>query len=1018
MVRSIQATELNYRLPNNTFPLRYNIELTTNIHNDTIGDDRFRFDGKVTIQLMAIGQPIENNITLNFRQINIKHVKLWHIQNGWEQILIDDGISFTLDQVREFVTVHSPQPLNGSYYLELQYNGTLREDNAGFYRSSYRTDDGSVRWLATTQFSSTDARHAFPCYDEPGIRAPIGLRVIHGKQYMALSNGIPIDMRESLLDGMIITTFADTPRMQSYLLGIVVSDFSEVSLPLYSRQTAFVRSNAISDGKADFIVEAGFKILAVLEEFLETPYILPKLYHVAVPDFAPGAMENYGLITYKEENFFYDRVSSPMKQLKTIATIVGHEVGHHFFGNYVSPAWWSFLWMKEGFARFFEYLAPQLVYPELDIDETYAVEKTQNVFEIDSTGNVRPMTFYVNTQNEIAGIFDDIAYDKGGAILRMFYHALGQNTFRRALVLYLHNNSLGAATPEQFAEAIQKAINEVSLPILYEFDAIELLKSWTEQAGYPSLFVLRTSNCSIQIHQEKYLLRANSSKSTESWILPFNFATAKQPTFDNTTPNGWLTTADKVISPSIENNWTCHDWIVFNKQQTGYYRVNYDNDLWQLIIDALTTNHSIIHRVNRAQLIDDALNNARTGRLDYEVALRLLQYLDNENDYAPWASVNRNLKFLNVHLEKSANYHLWQRYCLGFIEPVYDRMGLATHPQDSLQQRMAREIVVMWACKLGSLHCRNNTADIIQNIVHNTSLHTDPDLREAIYCNGLRYATSDAFDTFFKRMQNSQDQGYRSELIRSLGCVQDETLLKQFLNTTIATDGFNYYGQERDRVLEAVYSSGYMGMRVAINFFKSHMVQINELYNKGNFGGRAISTAIRRMAKQTASEEIYIELRELMEQLLEIGLLQNSDMLRALEQSNENLVWINTKGQLIELWLHTKYETTTVQTTSSTVSSSIYTSRAEISIADLTTRSSISYSVDPTTQTSTSIVSSTSLRTSVHSSLFPVEEPTTSMPLSLSTENYQGNSRASWCMLSKMLTIALGIVSIILDMRF
>lgn len=192
-----QDEQLNYRLPNNTFPLRYNIELTTHIHDNTIGDDRFRFEGKVTIQLKTVGNADTDNVTLNYRRINITRVKLWYNdQDGWENILLDDELSFTLDSTREFLTVHSPKPLNGTYFLEIKYNGTLREDNGGFYRSSYSDSDGNVQWLATTQFSPTDARHVFPCYDEPGIRAPIALRVIHGKSYSVLSNTIPIDVRE------------------------------------------------------------------------------------------------------------------------------------------------------------------------------------------------------------------------------------------------------------------------------------------------------------------------------------------------------------------------------------------------------------------------------------------------------------------------------------------------------------------------------------------------------------------------------------------------------------------------------------------------------------------------------------------------------------------------------------------------------------------------------------------------------------------------------------------------------
>ncbi|XP_058056487.1 aminopeptidase N-like [Anopheles bellator] len=897
----------NYRLPNNTYPLRYNLELTTSIHNDSIGSDRFKFEGKVTVQLMTEDQIVTNNITLNYRRIEIKHVKLWYEQGGAEHIILNDNSSFTLDEQREFLTIHSPLPLEGMYYLEIHYNGTLREDNAGFYRSSYTDDSGVIRWLAATQFSSTDARHAFPCYDEPGIRAPIALRVIHGTDYSVLSNGLSINQQQHTSEGMTITTFEDTPRMQSYLLAVIVSDFQGTVLPAYSRHSAFSRPISISTNSSDFILEASYKTLNFLEQFLETDYILPKMYHVAIPDFSAGAMENYGLITYKEENFFYTSGMSPMKQLKSIATVVGHEIGHHYFGNYVSPAWWSYLWMKEGFARFCEYHASHHVYPELEIGQTYTVDKTHNAFDMDSLNSVRPMTQYVNTQFEIASIFDDIAYDKGGAVLRMFSHAFGEEVFRKALVNYLQANALQAAHPIQFAEAIQKALDELSTSSNDLPNADDLLKSWTEQAGFPVLHVSRTSNCTIVMSQKRYLLKDSNSLNNATWILPYSFTSAVDPSFESTIPDGWLTTTTNEIFPSKEQNWSCNDWIVFNKQQTGYYRINYDDDLWHMITKVLHESHTIIHNMNRAQLIDDALNNARSGRLSYEIPLQLLPYLSEELNYVPWAALDRNMRLLNTLLSTSEAVSLWHRYCLEFIEPIYNRIGITTRPEDSLFQRMTRGIVVSWACKAGSPHCLNNMASMLTAMVENATTDADPDMRETIICNGLRNASDYAFDVIWERMQASKDHAYRSELIRALSCSQNEAALLRFLHTTIETNSTNYFTHERERVLTAVFSSGLVGMDIAITFFETNMDEINYLYNKGNFGGRAISQAVRRMAKLIVNENTFIRLQTLMEQLLKAEYLRDADVSQCLELSTDNLEWIQTKGMEIQRWLEERF---------------------------------------------------------------------------------------------------------------
>ncbi|XP_053667806.1 aminopeptidase N-like [Anopheles marshallii] len=942
-----QDQDTNYRLPNQTYPLKYNIELTTRIHDNTIGDSRFHFEGKVIIQLMAIGDPdaTTNEITVNYRQINITHVKLWYImQNDWEITILDDATSFTVDPLREFVTIHSPQPLNGTYFLELKYNGILREDNGGFYRSSYRDDNGIVKWLATTQFSPTDARHAFPCYDEPGIRAPIALRVIHGKEYSVLSNTMPIDVRESIWEGMAITTFPDTPKMPSYLLGIIVSDFTEINQPNFPRQLAYTRPTALSLPVANFIIEAGFKILAALEDFLQTSYILAKLSHVAIPDFSPGAMENYGIITYKEENFMFHSQIYPMKQKKKIATIVAHEIGHHYFGNYVSPAWWSYLWMKEGFARFFEYTAAQMVFPEMEIEKMYTIDKTHNVFQLDSLSSSRPMTYYVNTQSEISNIFDDIAYDKGGAVLLMFYYTFGKEPFRNAMIHYLHANALQTGSPEKFAAAMQIAIFDSLTSDNLQFNASLLLQSWTEQAGYPILHISRFGDdCSLRIEQQRYLLKTNdTSNLIAKWIIPYNFATEKNPSFENTTYTGWITEQSHTIKPTNDLNWTCDEWIVFNKQQTSYYRINYDSDLWHLISAALLRNRTIIHENNRAQLIDDALNNARSGRLLYIVPLQLLRYLSNEIDYIPWAAADRNLGLLNVLMRGTNKYDIWQKYCLEFVEPIYIRMGITSLDQDTLAQRLTREIVVNWACKVGSRSCLNHTAFLVKEIAEDRLKDADPDLREPIFCNGLRNASLTVFDSIWQRMQASQDQSYRSELIRSLGCVEKESLVNKYLDSTISLNGTNYFNQERERVFMAVYKNGDLSMEIAMKFLLVNMDQVNLLYNKGNFGGRAISSIVRNMAQHITSEDMHTQLQDLMEKLLEKGLLRASDMLQALEYSSENLMWIHERGAQISNWLEEQYPAqtqspTTITTTLKDSPSDTITQTTRMTPTDTTT---------------------------------------------------------------------------------
>ncbi|XP_055633119.1 aminopeptidase N-like [Toxorhynchites rutilus septentrionalis] len=901
----------NYRLPNNSYPLRYDLQLTTYIH-DNSSKWQFRFDGKVRIKVFVKDEG-NSSITVHYRQTTITHVKLWSLlENGTERVLLNDNTSFVLDPKREFVTVTpSSEILNGTYYLEFEYHGELRNDNAGFYRSSYVDNENRTRWLATTQLSSTDARHVFPCYDEPGIRAPIGLTIIHGSNYTALSNNVPRAINDShiqqLDDGFVKTVFYDTPSMQPYLLGIVVSDFVSIFSEKFPRHRVFARYNAVQYGEGNFILEAGYKILSELEKHLETEYPLAKLDHVGIPDFAPGAMENYGLITYKEERFFYDNLSSPMKQKSMIASVVGHEVGHQFFGNMVSPAWWSYLWMKEGFATYFEYLASDLAFPDLRIWETYSVDKMHNVFELDSLSSSRPMTHYVNSQTEVAKAFDNIAYDKGGSIMRMFQYALGPETFRQALIRYLRKKAFQAAHPEDFAAAMQFAIDNSTqtgkLPS--NVSALTFLKSWTEQSGYPVLHVSRGDDLRVTLTQERYLLKEKDTNGTK-WILPFNFATARNSDFTSIMSPRWLLTTRTVLDA---DGWGASDWIIFNKQQTGYYRVNYDDQLWYLTIAQLYQNSSVINNINRAQLIDDSLNLARSGRLSYNIALRLLRYLANERDFVPWAAASRNMELLIRLFSGSPQMNLFQRFLRAAINPAFTELGLTTNPMDDLPTRRTRELVSKWACMMGSEKCLNKSASILLESLGTSRTPVDPDLRNVIYCYGLQTASKEIFLTVWREMQASQNQATRAFLIHSLGCTQHDELKWLLLNTSIAdeSEGVNYFGQERGRILYVVYSNGGKGIEIALEFFTQNLMKINELYNKGNFGGRAIITAINEMSMYIINSDLNSRFQTLIKKVIDAGLLKDTDTLRALEQSSENLQWVQSKGKEIEAWLQEYY---------------------------------------------------------------------------------------------------------------
>lgn len=311
------ADETGYRLPNSTIPIRYDVSLKTEIHRAEAA-----FSGIVKIRIKAV-EPT-SDVTLHYRQLTIEGIGLY--DSADPPVLIENDVKFTSDDDHEFLVLKLTNPLtvDTEYLVEIQYQGFLRDDNMGFYRSSYKNAAGQTTWLATTQLENTDARHAFPCYDEPAFRAVFGIEIKHDASYEAISN-MPVSSSEPEVGtNFVITKFSDTPSVQPYLIAFMISDFKSIE-STDEKQRVYARPQSIEDKEAELALDVGQRILTMFEEHLGVPYDLPKMYQVAVPDFDAGAMENWGLVTYREDYLLYNETIATTKQRENVITVIAHE---------------------------------------------------------------------------------------------------------------------------------------------------------------------------------------------------------------------------------------------------------------------------------------------------------------------------------------------------------------------------------------------------------------------------------------------------------------------------------------------------------------------------------------------------------------------------------------------------------------------------------------------------------------------------------------------------------------------
>ncbi|XP_019531218.3 aminopeptidase N [Aedes albopictus] len=886
----LQAVDESYRLPKTSYPTHYDIQLRTDVHT---GERQFQ--GTVAIHLNVVAAT--NSIVVHHRSLTIQSAKLVLVPTAGEPQELDDP-TWTYDTRVEQLSFKSVNPLNpDSYILTVTYAGRLSNNQDGFYMSSYVDAQNRTVYLATTQFESTSARMAFPCYDEPALKATFALQITHSRFYTANSN-MEYDFE---IDGDYrISKFKVTPIMSTYLLAFVVSDFAYKG-PATHRVHA--RANAINE--VDFAVEAGQIILEKLDTHLGIGYYdhMPTMKQFAIPDFAAGAMENWGLVTYREQYLLFNSELSTYRTKTNIATVIAHEYAHQWFGNLVSPEWWEYIWLNEGFATLYEYYATHMAYPEVGYWELFNTQVIQAAMVPDGLDSTRPMTWNADTPASIGSLFDRVAYPKSGSVLNMMRNVLGEDNWTAGLKAYLTARQLNTANSDHLYTGLQSAIQGKN--VLPDGVTVkDIMESWATEKGYPVLSVRRTYETgSVIISQERFI-SDRKVPNTNIWMIPYNFVRQSRADFDDLNTFSWLSTKAARISTDVSAN----EWIIFNKQQVGYYRVNYDDANWELITNALINNVDSIHRLNRAQLIDDAYWLARSGRLDLEILMKLLTYLPNETEYAPWTAANNVLSYFNGKLRGTPDYENFTTLVNHLIRKVYATLEVdSVSESEPLLHKYLKQTISTWACMVGNEDCLKRTKAALQKeVTEGVKVH--PDIATVVYCQGLRTADAAEYQHLYKRIYSTQNWAFRSMIITALGCSENKEFLKAFLQTAIASNGagveINYKSAERTQIVQAVYSGGRAGVDALIEFLRDPDM-VREFISR--LGINTLNSAISNIASRTNNQEELNMLNDLLTDLGENITPQTAESARATvqanfawQQSSEGLLTVNFVEEYVD----------------------------------------------------------------------------------------------------------------------
>jgi len=650
----------SYRLPRDVVPEHYSLVF---VPDPAQGN----FDGEADIRLDVRGTVSE--LVLNAVELDITEARVVD-GDGREQ---PAGVTWRADE--EQVVLGLEKALRpGPAGLHLRFSGRLNDLLHGFYRSRFRGADGQERWIAATQFESTDARRAFPCWDEPDLKATFGITIVADEGLTMLSNAAAVSC-EPVEGGKLRTRFADTMKMSTYLVAMVVGPF-ELTEPIVVEGVPLrIASVPGRGGLTGLAGEAAAHALSFLSNYFSIPYPADKLDHVAIPDFASGAMENLGLVTYRETALLAGPDASQTERQR-IVEVVAHETAHMWFGDLVTMRWWNGIWLNEAFASFMEMLAADDFERAWDVWTNFGLDRAA-ALAVDGLRASRAIEYPVGRPEEAEDMFDVITYDKGCSVLRMIERYLGEDTFRRGLRHYLEAHRLANTETTDLWDSLEGASG---LPVS------ETMGTWVNQPGHPLVTAELTGPAELRLSQRRFLLDGTDGGeicAQQRWTIPVRLRYATGGALEH----GQLLLHDGVATVQLKGE---PDWLLVNEQAWGVYRVAYSPDLRDRLFAAL----GHLDDRERLGLVSDTWAAGVAGVLPLETSFELWSALGDERDPDVWWAVSGGLSLLDL-ISDEASRPLLQKLARDLAGPVFEKLGWDEVLGEPARQRRARARLVM-----------------------------------------------------------------------------------------------------------------------------------------------------------------------------------------------------------------------------------------------------------------------------------------------------------------------------------
>jgi aminopeptidase 2 len=743
-------------LPKNVKPLHYDLTLEPNLKT-------FKYEGTVSIELDVVEDT--KSISLNTLELDILETT---ITVGGKTISSSPKLQYDEDSQTTKIEFEETIPAGQKAVLYHKFSGNLNDNMAGFYRSSYKGANGEDAYIATTQMEPTDARRAFPCFDEPALKATYTVTLIADDKMTCLSN-MDVASEKKTESGRKAVTFNKTPLMSTYLLAFIVGELkvyetNEFRLP--------VRVFCTPDRNIDhghFSASLAAKTLKFYEEQFDSEYPLPKMDMVAIPDFSAGAMENWGLVTYRVVDLLLDEKTSSASTKQRIAEVVQHELAHQWFGNLVTMDFWDGLWLNEGFATWMSWYSCNIFYPEWKVWEGYVTDNLQSALGLDSLRSSHPIEVPVKRADEINQIFDAISYSKGSCVIRMVSKHLGEDVFMEGIRRYLKKHAYGNTQTGDLWASLSEASGK---------DVERIADIWTKNIGFPVVSVTEDEKTSsISVKQNRFLRTADVKPEEDKTLYPvFLGLRTKDGVNEELTLNN---REDSFKVPDL-------DFYKLNADHSGIYRTSYPAHRLQKLGE--NAKAGLLSVEDRAGMIADAGALSAAGYQKTSGLLSLLKSFDSEPEFVVWDEITARVGTIrNAWIfEDQKTQDALRDFQRDLVAAKSHKIGWEFKETDGHIEQQFKALLFGASAGTGDERTKNAAFEMFEKFAAGDRNALHPNLRSSVYAIVLKFGGEKEYNILVKEYETAKNADERNAALRSLGRAQQPELIQRTLDYSLS----------------------------------------------------------------------------------------------------------------------------------------------------------------------------------------------------------------------------------------